>query len=132
MPLIEEPLPALLATLKGPSPPNRPHLIFYADIDPETGKMWCGDCRDVEGDIKAAFGAEDGPTGIIIYVGNRPTWKDPNNKYRLEYGLTGTLAITPIPTIIRLQDGIEADRLVEGEIKDKTKLAAFTDIDVSS
>jgi len=85
--------------------------------------MWCGDCRNVEEDVKTAFSEEDAPTGIIIRVGDISTWKDPDNYYRLEYGLTA------IPTIIRLKDGAETGRLVEDEIKDKTKLAKFIDAD---
>jgi len=113
MPLLEQALqPGILTTLSGPHPPSRPYLIFYADVDRESGKMWCGDCRDVDDVVKAHFEAPDGPTGIIIRVGDKPTWKDPQNQYRQLY------KISSIPTIIRLEEGQEAGRLVEGEISE--------------
>jgi len=79
--------------------------------------MWCPDCRAVESTVKEVFDEDDGPTGLIIWVGQRAEWKDPNNQYRKEDGITG------VPTIVKLKDGKEVARLVEYDILDKDKLA---------
>jgi len=120
MPLIENPLPSLLTTIGGPNPPSRPYLIFYASAD-ENGRMWCGDCRDVEGLVKETFGSPDGPTGIIFDVGDKPTWRNPKNEYKQEY------KISSIPTIIRIDEGTgrEIGRIVESDILNASKFAAF-------
>jgi len=115
MPLIEQPLPSLLTTLHGPNPPDRPILIFYASRD-ENGRMWCGDCRRIEQLVKEKFEAEGAPTGIVFDVGDKPTWKSPENEYRKLYG------IDSIPTIIKLVDGKESSRLVDQDITE-TNLA---------
>ncbi|KZT62582.1 thioredoxin-like protein [Calocera cornea HHB12733] len=119
MPLLYTAYPRVLNSFYGPSPPKRPFLIYYASIDPATGQMWCPDCRAVESTVKDLFEKEDGPTGLIIWVGQRAEWKDPNNQYRKEAGITG------VPTIVKLKDGKEVARLVEYNILDKDKLSAF-------
>jgi len=89
-------------------------LIFYASRD-VNGRMWCPDCRDVEEHVKETF--ESSPqTGLIIYVGNKPTWKSPDNRFRQSHN------ISSIPTIVRLDNGKETARLIEGEILEPGKL----------
>ncbi|QRV80190.1 thioredoxin-like protein [Ceratobasidium sp. AG-Ba] len=117
MPLIHSPTPGLIASLGGNAPPTRPFLVFYSDI--VDGQMWCPDCRNVEQVVKRAFDNEDGPTGIIRWVGNRADWKSPSNVYRRDYG------VSSVPTIIRLKDGKEDARLVDREILDSAKLKEF-------
>jgi thiol-disulfide isomerase/thioredoxin len=46
------------------------YIIFYASVDPSTGKSWCGDCRDAEPLIEAKF-KEDGKDVIVVAVGER-------------------------------------------------------------
>jgi len=129
MPLVIPPAtnhtPAIaLAAAKAASPsPLSPHyLIFFASIDENTGRSWCPDCRAVEGPLSAV------PEGqsTLIFVGQRAEWKDPNNPFRLEFGLTG------VPTILRVEsaDSLDHDthsaaRLVEDEILDEAKLKKF-------
>ncbi|KAG9121418.1 hypothetical protein FRC07_002636 [Ceratobasidium sp. 392] len=117
MPLVSSPSPKLIASLGGDAPPTRPFLIFYSDI--VDGQMWCPDCRNVEQIVKRSFEPEDGPTGIIRWVGNRADWKSPSNVYRRDYG------VSSVPTIIRLKDGKEDARLVDREILDSAKLNEF-------
>ncbi|KAG8757492.1 hypothetical protein FRC12_010302, partial [Ceratobasidium sp. 428] len=88
----------LIASLGGNAPPTRPFLIFYSDV--VDGQMWCPDCRNVEQVVKRAFDRDDGPTGIIRWVGNRADWKSPSNVYRRDYG------VSSVPTIVRLKDVI--------------------------
>jgi len=94
-------------------PPTKTVLIFYASI--VDGKMWCRDCRDVEDLVKKTFESNNEWLGVIIYVGDRPTWRDSNNTFRKEWGLTG------VPTLVTLNtNGKEERRLVEHEITPKS------------
>ncbi|KAF8512849.1 hypothetical protein BU17DRAFT_95883 [Hysterangium stoloniferum] len=81
----------------------------------ENGCMWCPDCRDVEEYVKEAFESSS-QTGLIIYVGNKPTWKSPENRFRHSHN------ISSIPTIVRLDNGKETARLVDNEILEPGKL----------
>ncbi|KAK0466354.1 uncharacterized protein EV420DRAFT_1511202 [Desarmillaria tabescens] len=74
------------------------YLIFYSSII-------------VDGLIKDTFGSDQSPSALIIYVGDRPTWKTPANEFRGD-----PWKIESIPTIVKLKDGIEASRLVDSEI----------------
>ncbi|KAI0257066.1 hypothetical protein BJV78DRAFT_1159997 [Lactifluus subvellereus] len=85
-------------------------VIFYASCD-ESGGMWCPDCRDVEDLVRYTFAPADGPSGLIIYVGQRPEWKTETNHFR-----AAPWCIQSIPTIVKLQDSKEVGRHVEGEI----------------
>ncbi|KDQ18261.1 hypothetical protein BOTBODRAFT_128360 [Botryobasidium botryosum FD-172 SS1] len=120
MPLIENPLPSLLSTITGPSPPTRLYLIFYSNIDAGTGKMWCPDCRDVDPTVRQRFQGANAPTGVVRWVGNKAEWKSPDNEFRKQW------KIDCVPTIIRVKDGVEVSRLVDTkEILDQEKLDAF-------
>ncbi|EPQ60253.1 hypothetical protein GLOTRDRAFT_31613 [Gloeophyllum trabeum ATCC 11539] len=92
-------------------------LIFYSSRD-EEGKLWCPDCRDVERLIRDEFDKDSGPTGLIVYVGQKPEWKTPSNRFRGD-----PWKIHSIPTIIKKHEGKELGRLVEAEIE--AKLPAF-------
>lgn len=45
------------------------------------------DCRSVEELVKETFSPDDAPTAVVIDVGDKPTWKDPKNQYRRQYGI---------------------------------------------
>ncbi|KAJ3829395.1 hypothetical protein F5880DRAFT_454722 [Lentinula raphanica] len=86
-------------------------LIFYSSI--VNGQMWCPDCLAVEDLVKNTFSSEDAPSALIVYAGDRPTWKSPTNPFR-----SGPLAVQCVPTIVKIQNGKEVGRLVDqGEIK---------------
>ncbi|KAK0521799.1 hypothetical protein OC834_006527 [Tilletia horrida] len=117
MPLHTSQLPAAIA--QAPSPA---YLIFWASGSPS----WCPDCRNAEPAVHAVFGTgpndgTGGPSGYMIYVGDRPTWKDPNNQYRTEYN------IQSVPTIVRWENGKETGRIEDAECQDEGKLQAFID-----
>ncbi|KAK4051879.1 hypothetical protein OIV83_002584 [Microbotryomycetes sp. JL201] len=59
-------------------PPNtsssKPHfLIFFASVDPDTGKSWCPDCRDVEPTIEQHV---PDTVSTLVYVGQRNELSD--------------------------------------------------------
>jgi len=115
MPLNTVPSPLELSSYEGI---DEIFVIFYASRD-ESGEMWCPDCRDVEDIITRTFAsADDGPSGSIIYVGQRAEWKTERNKFR-----SAPWRIQSIPTIVKLKESAEVGRLVEGEIN--SNLAAM-------
>ncbi|KAF8532085.1 hypothetical protein JB92DRAFT_2844413 [Gautieria morchelliformis] len=76
------------------------------------------DCRDVEDRVQKTFQGSS-ETGLIIYVGQKPEWKSSTNKYRNSHN------IESIPTIVRINNGIEEARLVGDEISRPGTLEQF-------
>ncbi|KAJ7459176.1 hypothetical protein B0H11DRAFT_2242743 [Mycena galericulata] len=93
-------------------------LIFYASI--VDGKMWCSDCRKVDGTVQKTFASPDGPSAVIIYVGDKPEWRAKDNVFRGE-----PFKITAVPTIIKLRESVEVGRLIENPEEINSKLSAF-------
>ncbi|ORX37582.1 thioredoxin-like protein [Kockovaella imperatae] len=121
MPLHVTPYPHVLNSLNGPTAPKYTYLIFYSSF--VDGQMWCPDCRNAEQNVKEVFEGDDKPKGVILYVGDKPTWRDPENEYRKEYKLRG------VPTMIRMENGKEVARIEEDEdFLDKGKLEAFVNV----
>ncbi|KAI0718950.1 hypothetical protein C8T65DRAFT_803468 [Cerioporus squamosus] len=83
------------------------YLIFFSSRD-ESGKLWCPDCRVVEGLVAEAFGPAESPSATMLYVGQRSEWKTPVNPYRAH-----PWNVQSVPTIVRTRDGA---RLVDEEI----------------
>jgi len=110
MPIHETEDPAHPSALAGV---DQEFLVFFSSRD-ETGTLWCPDCREVEALVHKVFGPDDGPSALVVYVGQRAAWKDPTNPFRGE-----PWKVPSIPTIIRARDGA---RLAE-EIE--TQLASF-------
>ncbi|WVR07968.1 hypothetical protein IAU60_005011 [Kwoniella sp. DSM 27419] len=93
-------------------------LIFYSSI--EHGQMWCPHCRDVQGLVKAAFTGANKPNGIIAYIGNFAGWKNvPSHPARLRF------QVRFVPTIIKLRNGKEVDRVEKSGILDTETFEAF-------
>jgi len=67
--------------------------------------------------IENAFGQEDAPQALIVYVGQREEWKgNVDNPFRGE-----AWRVNSVPTILRLKDDA---RLVDDEINEAS-LATF-------
>ncbi|CDO73100.1 hypothetical protein BN946_scf185007.g154, partial [Trametes cinnabarina] len=112
MPLKESPDPAEPAWVEGVT---ADFLIFYSSRD-ESGKLWCPDCVAVENVVQATFGPPEGPSGVIVYVGQRPAWKTPSNPFR-----AAPWNVASIPTVIRTRDlanaaGAPTDRALPFQI----------------
>ncbi|KAK8849780.1 hypothetical protein IAR55_005116 [Kwoniella newhampshirensis] len=117
MPLLATPFPHVMNSLNGPTAPPVTYLIFYSNI--VNGQMWCPDCRAVESTVKDAFDAPDKPKGIIYWVGDRPEWRTPQNKARVDWN------VQSVPTILRIESGKETARIVGDDILDKKLFNAF-------
>jgi len=61
--------------------------------------------------VKNTFTSKGSPSALIVYVGDRPTWKSPSNRFRGE-----PWRVQSVPTIIKVKDGEEVKRLVDTEI----------------
>ncbi|OCF34351.1 hypothetical protein I317_05528 [Kwoniella heveanensis CBS 569] len=117
MPLHATPYPHVMNSLNGPTAPEKTFLVFYSNV--VNGQMWCPDCRDVEQVVKDTFDGADKPKAIIYWVGTIAEWRTPKNSARVDWN------VQSVPTILRIENGKETARLVEGEILDAGRLAAF-------
>ncbi|KAF7966220.1 hypothetical protein HWV62_39485 [Athelia sp. TMB] len=81
-------------------------LVFYSSIT--DGQLWCPDCRDIDPIVQSTFDA-NGPSALIVYVGQKSEWKRPaENIYRTEpWNITG------VPTILKLE------KITQGKITDR-------------
>ncbi|KAH7104874.1 hypothetical protein BKA62DRAFT_690972 [Auriculariales sp. MPI-PUGE-AT-0066] len=91
-------------------PSDAKFVIFYAERD-ETGRMWCGDCRDVEQLISDTFSPETAPKAVIVYVGKKPEWKSPDSPFR-----HAPWHLRTIPTVARWDGSKQVARLVDAAI----------------
>ncbi|KAL7412905.1 hypothetical protein BDY24DRAFT_391524 [Mrakia frigida] len=95
-------------------------VVYYSSVDESTGEMWCPDCVRAVPKVAALLDSPHAPDVFIQYVGQRSEWKSPSSPYRAEpYNLTS------IPTIVKLEDGVEVSRLADPEFNEEGALAAF-------
>ncbi|XP_064392727.1 thioredoxin domain-containing protein 17-like [Halichondria panicea] len=59
------------------------YLFFCGDRDKATGESWCPDCVKAEPIVEKVL-EKPGVSGVFIkcIVGNRDSWKDPQNVFR--------------------------------------------------
>ncbi|OMO69798.1 hypothetical protein CCACVL1_19260 [Corchorus capsularis] len=92
---------SIFEKFKSDAPNNKANLIlFLADKDPCTSRSWCPDCVRAEPVIynKLEASAMDGDVAVLrAYVGDRPTWRNPQHPWRLH----STFKLTGVPTLLR-------------------------------
>ncbi|XP_019186981.1 PREDICTED: thioredoxin-like protein Clot [Ipomoea nil] len=98
---------------KAEAPKNKANLIlFLADIEPSTSLSWCPDCVRAEPVIYKKLEASSDDVALLkAYVGDRPTWRNPQHPWRVDpnFNLKG------VPTLIRWEDGAVKGRLEDHE-----------------
>ncbi|THG22600.1 thioredoxin-like protein Clot [Camellia sinensis] len=103
----------VLEKFKSDAPNNKANLIlFLADKDPSTSLSWCPDCVRAEPVIYKKLEAVPDDVALLqAYVGDRPTWRNPQHPWRvdLRFKLTG------VPTLIRWEDDAVKGRLEDHE-----------------
>lgn len=68
---------------------------FSGDKDAQ-GMSWCPDCVEAEPVVRGEMShLPEGSVFIYCQVGERPYWKDPNNKFKK------TLKLSGVPTLLR-------------------------------
>ncbi|KAL2642493.1 hypothetical protein R1flu_010080 [Riccia fluitans] len=94
-------------------------LLFLANRDSSLGKSWCPDCVRAEPVIyKVVDGAEKPVTLLRVYVGDRPTWWNPEHPLRKD----SRFALKGVPTLVKWENGGIAGRLEDHEahVEEKT------------
>ncbi|KAB2012750.1 hypothetical protein ERO13_D09G099100v2 [Gossypium hirsutum] len=72
-------------------------ILFLADKDPSTSLSWCPDCVRAEPVIyKKLEASPEDVTLLRAYVGDRPTWRNPQHPWRLD----STFKLTGVPTLL--------------------------------
>ncbi|KAK7301420.1 hypothetical protein RJT34_12284 [Clitoria ternatea] len=102
---------------------NKANLIlFLADKDPSTSLSWCPDCVRAEPVIYKKLEASSDDIALLrAYVGDRPTWRNPQHPWRVEprFKLTG------VPTLIRWENDEVKGRLEDHEAHLENKIDAL-------
>ena len=77
---------------------SRVFVLFCGNRDEETGESWCSDCVKADSVINKVVSeqTDDNATLIVCTVGDKPSWKDPNNPFRTHK----TLKLTGVPTLM--------------------------------
>ncbi|VDN09778.1 unnamed protein product [Dibothriocephalus latus] len=85
--------------------------FVYAIASPdETGQSWCPDCRRVQPSVdEARMKLPENAMWFDVHTGDRPTWKDPQNEFRV----CSELNIQKVPTL--LEFGTDR-RLTENQV----------------
>ncbi|KAL3615389.1 hypothetical protein CASFOL_041050 [Castilleja foliolosa] len=113
-------LDATLSTFQGEfekfsneAPKNKANLIlFLADDEPSTKRSWCPDCVGAEPVIlKKLEASPDNVALLRAYVGDRPTWRNPEHPWRVD----SSFKLKGVPTLIRWEDGVIKGRLEDHE-----------------
>ncbi|CAG9460739.1 unnamed protein product [Pedinophyceae sp. YPF-701] len=83
--------------LKALSKSQAPQYVYFsADIDPASGQPWCPDCaRSLHAAEEEVVGA--GGTLLLVFVGDRDTWRNPKHPLRMD----PDLRVTGLPTMMR-------------------------------
>ncbi|KAF5736409.1 thioredoxin-like protein Clot [Tripterygium wilfordii] len=105
------------------APKNKVNLIlFLADKDPSTNLSWCPDCVRAEPVIyKKLETSTDDVALLRAYVGDRPTWRNPQHPWRSD----SRFKLTGVPTLIRWENGAVKARLEDHEAHLERKIDAL-------
>ncbi|GLT87773.1 hypothetical protein SLE2022_058350 [Rubroshorea leprosula] len=102
---------------------NKANLVlFLADKDPSTSLSWCPDCVRAEPVIYKKLEASSDDVALLrAYVGDRPTWRNPNHPWRVDprFKLTG------VPTLISWENDTIKGRLEDHEAHLEDKIDAL-------
>ncbi|KAK7334778.1 hypothetical protein VNO80_26541 [Phaseolus coccineus] len=102
---------------------NKANLIlFLADKDPATSLSWCPDCVRAEPAIYKKLEASSDDIALLrAYVGDRPTWRNPQHPWRVD----PRFKITGVPTLIRWEKDTVKGRLEDHESHVESKIEAL-------
>lgn len=77
-------------------------ILFVANNDPETNQSWCPDCvvcKPVIEETLQKFEYNEQIALVVVEVGQRDEWKNPDNPYR-----NHKLKIGCVPTLVSLNN----------------------------
>ncbi|XP_018372748.1 PREDICTED: thioredoxin domain-containing protein 17-like [Trachymyrmex cornetzi] len=85
------------------------YVLFTGTKLPDTGKSWCSDCVEAEPFIEAGFAdAPQDTVLLIVEVGDRAFWKDPNCPFRTDR----CTRLKVLPTLVKWR----TEKRLEGSI----------------
>ncbi|GAB2276881.1 hypothetical protein Dimus_011592 [Dionaea muscipula] len=94
-------------------------ILFLADKDPATSLSWCPDCVRAEPVIYKKLGASSDDIALLrVYVGDRPTWRNPQNPWRVD----SRFQLKGVPTLVRWENGAITARLEDHEAHVENKI----------
>ncbi|XP_077215124.1 thioredoxin superfamily protein [Tasmannia lanceolata] len=97
-------------------------LLFLADKDPSTSLSWCPDCVRAEPVIYKKLGASSCDVVLLrAYVGDRPTWRNPNHPWRVD----ARFKLRGVPTLILWEDESVKGLLQDHEAHIEAKIDAL-------
>ncbi|KAL0411295.1 UNVERIFIED_CONTAM: Thioredoxin-like protein Clot [Sesamum latifolium] len=97
-------------------------ILFLADKDPSTNLSWCPDCVRAEPVIyKKLEASPDNVALLRAYVGDRPTWRNPQHPFRSD----SRFSLKGVPTLILWEDGAVKGRLEDHEAHVENKIDAL-------
>ncbi|XWS45679.1 hypothetical protein CRYUN_Cryun14cG0000600 [Craigia yunnanensis] len=118
---------SIFENFRSDAPNNKANLIlFLADKDPSTSLSWCPDCIRAEPVIYKKLELEASVEDVALlraYVGDRPTWRNPQHPWRVD----STFKLTGVPTLFHWDwenDAIRA-RLEDHEAQLEHKIDAL-------
>jgi hypothetical protein len=77
---------------------RRVFILFTGNKDQETNQSWCPDCQIADPVVHKCFSDKlDDIIFLTCYVGDRPTWKNPENEFRKDR----EFQLKCIPTLIQ-------------------------------
>ncbi|CDP07717.1 unnamed protein product [Coffea canephora] len=97
-------------------------ILFLADKDPVTSLSWCPDCVRAEPVIyKKLEVSSDDMALLRAYVGDRPTWRNPQHPWRVD----STFKLRGVPTLVRWENDAIKGRLEDHEAHIEQKIDAL-------
>ncbi|XP_050209011.1 thioredoxin-like protein Clot [Mercurialis annua] len=114
---------AVFDNFKSEAPKNKANLIlFLADKDPATNLSWCPDCVTAEPVIYKKLEASSDDIALLrAYVGDRPTWRNPQHPWRLD----SNFKLTGVPTLLCWENNAVKGRLEDYEAHLEHKIDAL-------
>ncbi|KAE8038196.1 hypothetical protein FH972_010728 [Carpinus fangiana] len=105
------------------APQNKANLIlFLADKDPSTSLSWCPDCVRAEPVIyKKLEATADDVVLLRAFVGDRPTWRNPQHPWRID----SRFKLTGVPTLVRWENDTIRGRLEDHEAHIENKISTL-------
>ncbi|KAH9774598.1 Thioredoxin-like protein Clot [Citrus sinensis] len=112
---------------KSEAPKNKANFIlFLADKDPSTSLSWCPDCVRAEPVIYKTLEASPDDIALLqAYVGDRPTWRNPQHPFRVD----SRFKLTGVPTLFRWENDTVSGRLEDHEAHLEHKIKALLSAD---
>ncbi|KAL7061416.1 hypothetical protein AAHC03_0303 [Spirometra sp. Aus1] len=103
--------------------PDKRRFVYFIASPDETGQSWCPDCRRAQPFVdEARTQLPENAMWFDVHTGDKPTWKDPQNEFRI----CPELAVKKVPTILEFgtDHRLEENQITVSSILDMFKPTA--------